>query len=117
MEREGGGGGGGTMLSHFSRTTRSEYGNAVYGYLRMIILKNLPIHQVTDPEVRRFSKIEVNIGHGTVVKVILLWLSLLSDELRLNFSRPGALLFDRWSCNGHALRSRDDKLLFYCSYS
>ncbi len=34
--------------------------SAVYGYLRMIILKNLPIHQVTDPEVRRFSKFEVN---------------------------------------------------------
>ncbi len=71
----------GTILSHFSRTTWSEYENAVYGYLRMIILNNLPIYHVTDPEVRTFSKFEVNIGHVTIVKVIFALVELVEQQI------------------------------------
>ncbi len=78
------------MLSHFSHTTRSEYGNAVYGYLGMIILKNLPIHHVTDPQVRRFSKIEVNIGHVTIVKVIFALVELVERRIATKLQQTGS---------------------------
>ncbi len=60
---------GGQFCCTFTHT-RSEYDNTVYGYLRMIILKNLPIHHGTDSGVRRLSTFEVNIGHVTIVKGI-----------------------------------------------
>ncbi len=91
---------GGTILSHFSHTTRSEYDDAVYGYLRMIILKNLPLHHVTDPEVRVFSKFEVNIGHVTIFKVIFALVELVERRIATELQHTqGALLFDWWSCN------------------
>ncbi len=95
MERKGR-----TLLSHFSRTTRSEYDNSVYSYLRMIILKNLPIYHVTDPEVPKFSKFEVNIGHVTNVKVIFALVGLVEQRIATEVQHTqGALLFDVSPCN------------------
>ncbi len=66
----------------------------------MIIFKNLPIHHVTDPEVRRFSKFEVNIGHVTIVKVIFVLVELVEQRIATEVQHTqGALLFDGWSCN------------------
>ncbi len=66
----------------------------------MNILKNLPIHHVTDPEVRRFSKFEVNIGHVTIVKVIFAFVELVEQRIATEVQHTqGALLFDGWSCN------------------
>ncbi len=48
---------GGTILSNFATRTLSQYENAVHAYIRLIVLKNFPLHFVHDAEVRKFSPI------------------------------------------------------------
>ncbi len=48
---------GGTILSNFATRTLSKYENAVHSYIRLIVLKNFPLHFVHDAEVRKFFPI------------------------------------------------------------
>ncbi len=91
---------GGTILPHLLPTMRSEYDNALYGYLRIIISKNFPMYHVTDRTFVESVKFEVNICHVTIVKVIFALVELLEQRIAAEVQHTkGALLFDRWSCN------------------
>ncbi len=48
---------GGTILSYFATRALSKYQNAVHVNIRLIVLKNFPLHFVHDAEVRKFFPI------------------------------------------------------------
>lgn len=53
---------GGTIRSHFESKSLSEYDKTLHGYLRMIVMKSLPLYYIEDSEVRGFSRFGTKIG-------------------------------------------------------
>lgn len=80
-------------------TTRKE--QAMYGYLRLIIMKSLPLSYVTDSVVRSFSKFDVKFG-VKYTKAVISKLTMLVERriARLMNQTQGSILHDGWSHNG-----------------
>lgn len=91
---------GGTIRSHFEMQSLSEYEKAIHGYIRLIVMKSLPLYYVSDPEVRNFSRYDVNIGKRTLVEVIFKLVELVEKKIAIELEcTKGAVLFDGWTCN------------------
>lgn len=61
---------GGTFFSHFISNSLPEYYKSVHAYLRLIIMKNLPLNFVEDREVRKYSRFGVRPCPKTINYVI-----------------------------------------------
>ena len=73
---------GGSIRSHFAIHAASSYDRAIYLYLRLIVIKKLPIYYVEDSYVRRFSKHDVTVSRKTIVEVIFSLVTIVEDSLR-----------------------------------
>ncbi len=82
----------GSICSHFSTRTVTDYDKAVHCYLRLIIIRGLPLSIVEDEEYRSFCKFDVRISYRTVCKTILRMVEIvekrISNEMRERESGP-----------------------------
>lgn len=91
---------GGSIYSHFASLSASPYEKSMYAYLRLVIIKNMPLSMVENEELRKFSRHQPKIGRKTLVDVIFALVSLVEKAIGIELSSTqGALLFDGWSIN------------------
>ena len=86
---------GGSILSHFTTQSRSDYEKAVYAYLRMIIMKNMPLAHILDEELRNFLKYNVAIGTKILTEIIFKLVELVETKIGTAMNHTvRAILFD-----------------------
>jgi len=91
---------GGTIRSHFNAFALSEYEQAMHGYLRLIVMKNLPLASIEDAEFRAFSKFKEHIGHHTLQAVIFKLVELVESRIAKEIENTkGAVMYDGWTSN------------------
>jgi len=91
---------GGTIRSHFDCQMLSEYELAMYGYMRLIVMKNLPVDTVEDEDFRTFSKFKVHINIRTLDAVIFQLVELVEELISKEIKNTrGALMYDGWTSN------------------
>eukprot|EP00171_Calliarthron_tuberculosum_P023569 IDg23569t1 len=74
---------------------------AMYGYLRLIVTKSLPVSYVSDPALRAFSKYEHEFGLPYTKRVIAQLTKLVEGRIaKAMAGSQGAILHDGWSHNG-----------------
>jgi hypothetical protein len=76
---------------------------AVYGWLKFLIKKSLPVAYVEDPEVREFSKFgDIPISRDTMTRTIIQLIELVEEKIaeELKDTPHGGLVHDGWTCNG-----------------
>lgn len=74
---------------------------AMFAYLRIIVLKSLPIGFVTDPIVRSFSKFDVVFSERKVMSVVFKLTELVEMRIaRIMENTQGAIIHDGWTHNG-----------------
>ena len=75
---------------------------ALNDYLHLIMLKNLPLSTIEDPEFRKFhrynEKISRKVLKDTVFKLVDVVDKKLGDEMKL--AGKGSILHDGWTCAG-----------------
>ena len=92
---------GGTILSHFRGKTSTIYGKTIYTYLRLTILKNLPLSYVEDGIIHSSIKFDVRVSTKTIVSVILQLTKLVEIRIRNEMrSTRGYIMYDGWSVSG-----------------
>lgn len=88
----------GSILSHFNVQTLTDYDKMVYGYLKLITGKSLPISYISDPEARSLSKLLISIGKPGLTSILLNIVEVVEQKIVQNLSnKKGAVLFDGWS--------------------
>lgn len=95
--------GGGALLDFFELKAATAKEKSVYGYLKFIVMKSLPVSYVEDPEVREFSKYdEYPVARDTLTRTIIHLVELVEDKIaeELKETPHGGLLHDGWTCNG-----------------
>lgn len=91
---------GGSILSHFSIRALTEMDKAVFGYLRLIVMRSLPVTIVEDEEYRRFTKHGQKISYRMIVSVILRLVELVEKRVSIELQgTQGAVMFDGWVGN------------------
>ena len=91
---------GGSLKSHFRIDTLSEYEKTVNSYIRLIVLKSLPISYVDDNEIRSFSKFNMVVISKTIIQVIFQLVKLVESRIKDEIhDTKGAILYDGWTCN------------------
>jgi len=91
---------GGSIRYHFESTALSEYELAMYGYLRLIIMKNLPLDAVQDDEFRAFSRFKVHIHRDTIQAVIFHLVEMVEAKISKEIENTkGLILYDGWTSN------------------
>eukprot|EP00171_Calliarthron_tuberculosum_P001364 IDg1364t1 len=91
---------GGTIRSHFSSSTISPYEKTINAYIRLVVLKSLPMSIAEDPEFRRFSRHDSTVTRKTLIAVIYNLVELVEKRIAFEMKDTvGAVLHDGWSCN------------------
>lgn len=98
---------------HFDRNTLGDYEKAVYDFIRLVALKNVPLSCVEDKKFRPFNKHTVNIGKRTISEVMFQLVELLEHKITEGVSGArGALMFDGWT---HKSMRYIELYLVYCT--
>ena len=88
------------MRSHFEPQSLSEYEKTIYSYLRLIVLKILPLYYIFDSEVRRFSRFKATVSNAKLVEVMPKLVALVKRRISSEMTgTKGSVLFDGWTCN------------------
>ncbi len=91
---------GGSILSHFPVRKLTDYDNAVYGYLHLLIMRSFPIAVVEDHEFRNFSQFKTFLSSKKIVEVILKLVLLVEKRIAKELSSTiGAVMYDGWTAN------------------
>ena len=91
---------GASIRSHFTTRTTSDYEKAIYGYLRLVVMKSLPLSIIEDAEFRSFAKYNSKISYRTLSNVLLRLVSLVKKKISYEMkSTRGAIIFDGWTGN------------------
>eukprot|EP00171_Calliarthron_tuberculosum_P005080 IDg5080t1 len=91
--------GAGTPETLVISSTQKE--KAMFAYLRLIVLKSLPIGYVTDPIIRSFSKFEVVFSKQKVKSVVFKLTELVEIRIaRIMENAQGGIVHDGWTHNG-----------------
>ncbi len=92
---------GGTILSHFHVQALSTHDKAVYGWLKLVVLKNIPLSHIEDTEVRAWFCSNIHVSCYTVVKVIFQLVKIVEKRITSHMQQTkGMILFDGWSTTG-----------------
>lgn len=84
--------------SVFSKLNERE--KAMYGYMRLIVLKNLPISFVADTEIRNFSKYGSVFCHRTFKEVLFKLVEIVECKIKDEMMKQkGAVMYDGWTNN------------------
>lgn len=75
---------GGSILSDFSIETLTEYGKAVFSFVKLIVQDNFPLSIPENNRLRRFEAFYIPLSRKSVVDVLLYLLAL--DEELFGFS-------------------------------
>ena len=75
---------------------------AVNDFIRLVVLKSLPVSIVEDQEFRSFHRYNENISRKLLKEVIFKLVELVDDNLRkeLKLCGKGSILHDGWTCAG-----------------
>ena len=94
---------GGTILGHFSVQTLSELDSAMYSYIRLITMCNLPVSIVEDSIFRSVSRFEARLKRSSIVEVMFKLVELVEKRIAEELvSTIGAIMYDGWSsCSTH----------------
>ena len=60
---------GASIRSHFSTRNTCDYEKAIYGFLRLVVMKSFPLSIIEDSEFRSFAKYNSKISYGTLPNV------------------------------------------------
>ena len=60
----------GSILSHFAFNSLSPLDRALYGWLRLVVLKNTPLGHIENAESRAWFASAIYVVHSSAVKVI-----------------------------------------------
>ncbi len=90
-----------TRTSVLSSLTDRE--KAMYGYLRLIVFKNLPIEYVTDKDVRSFSKYSAQFCLSTFKETLFKLVKIVEKKIELELNQvKGSITYDGWThSNSH----------------
>lgn len=89
---------GGTMLSNANVSAVTKYDLAMHAYIRLIVMKSVPLSCVEDPDFRHFCKYDETICRRTVTNVLFELVKLVEDRIKLEMrGTMGALMFDGWT--------------------
>ncbi len=92
---------GGTALSHFKLTAIFEYDRMIYSYLRLIVMRNLPLSLIEDREFGSVSRYEQPTSRRIFVEVIFALVELVKKRIAHGMPNvSGALMYDGWSDTG-----------------
>jgi hypothetical protein len=94
---------GGPLSDYFGLKAATPKEKAVYGYLKFLVMKSLPVSYVEDPMVREFSKFgEHPVSRDTLTRTIIQLVELVEGKItkEMEDSPHGGLLHDGWTCNG-----------------
>ncbi len=88
----------GTILSHFHVHAVSPHDKAVYGWMKLVVLKNIPLSHIEDTEVRAWFCSNIHVPRYTVFKVIFQLVKLVEKRINSHMQQnKGMILFDGWS--------------------
>lgn len=92
---------GGNIRQHFQDGSLSEYEQAVFHFIRLIVMSRYPLSCVKDPELRAISRFACVVDTKTIRSVIVALVMLVEDRIKATLrGKKGALLFDGWTENG-----------------
>ena len=89
---------GGTISSHFSVNSLTEYDQAAYGWMRLVVLRNTLLAHIQDKESRKWFRYPVNVSQRAIVRAIFNLVRM--PEGRIGSEMKGtrcAVVFDGWS--------------------
>jgi hypothetical protein len=79
----------------------TERDQAIYGWIKLIVMKNLGLNAVEDESFRHFSKYNVALSAKTIREVILKLVELVEQSIAVELKgKKACLLHDGWSHNG-----------------
>ncbi len=89
---------GGMILSHFNVDAMFELDNAIYSYIRLIVLCNMPVDIIENSVFRSVSRFEAHIRRRTLVNVMLSLVELVEEKIAIERAgSTGAVMFDGWT--------------------
>lgn len=89
---------GGTELSHFEVIFLSPHDQALYGWILLVLLKNIPLSPIEDPEMWTWFIPGNAIAKSTVTSATLHLVKLVQKRVTEAMSNTkGAVMFDGWS--------------------
>lgn len=92
---------GGTIWSHFSVHSLFEYEKAVYGWFRMVFIRNTPLWHVMDIEACHWFCHNIDVSKNTLVKVIFYLVQLVEERITPDiWGTKGAVIFDGYYNSG-----------------
>lgn len=90
----------GTIKSHFCVQALSEYEKTIIGYLRLVVIKSLPLSYVDDAEIRSYSKFNISVSSQTIILVTIKLVELFEDRIKEELEGTKRfILIDGWTCN------------------
>ena len=89
-------------MDYFAKNTRNEREIAMYGYVRLLVVRNYPLASVEDEVVRDFSHSLEVLSIKTVREVIFQMAELVEESIRdeLKHTPCGAIMHDGWTSGG-----------------
>eukprot|EP00171_Calliarthron_tuberculosum_P012024 IDg12024t1 len=83
------------------RTTATKRERDMYSYMRIVVLKSLPVSSVWDDEFRSFSSCESKFGEKYFKEVLYKLTELVEGEIARDMcGKKGAIVHDAWTKNG-----------------
>ena len=78
----------------------SNRNKCMYSYLRMVVLKSLPLSIIEDKEFRTFSKYDISFSRKAVKSVIFKLYEIVEHKIKKEIaSTKGAIMYDAWTKN------------------
>jgi hypothetical protein len=88
----------GQVREYFNYAAASPIDHAVYNWIKLIVMKSLPLGIVEDPLYRQFSSSSVHVSTNTIKETIFALVELVEQKiaLELHQARCGAIMHDAW---------------------
>ena len=91
---------GGSILSHFTSTILSDYEKAVYGWVRLVVLRNFPVRSVSHAEIRKWFSVDVFVSVDVIPSTIFNLVEIVESKIAQEMQNTiGAIPFDGWTVN------------------
>lgn len=93
---------GGSVAGYFNANSATSRHKAIYAYIKLIVMKSLPLAYVQDDFIRDFSKFPEHISKKTIREVIFVMVELVEKAIAEELSKTscGAIMHDGWSRGG-----------------
>jgi hypothetical protein len=91
-----------SIKNHFSIASAKSRERAMHAWIRLIVLRGIPVSYVEDPIFRSFSKYSDNISHKAVVRTIFQLVILVEQKVKDELAKTscGAIMHDAWTRAG-----------------